>query len=227
MRVYQNHMQLARARKAIYISEFLTKENAYLFYVARQNGGGEGSAHCETMDLASQNTECAWHPGQIVKWVTDFYLNGTAPTCSCWSCSAAKWPYGSLMLLLVTENWQSIRQNCASVIGTFWNGAFSFTRACLPKRHISIEGTTFARVKLQIVGKPEVWGMYILCGHVPNLSISLYCLWYLRKMLTSLLFRVCKPNWPSRPLIGWFWPRSRLANQRARHVRRNRSTTQM
>ena len=39
MRVYQNRMQLARARKAIFISEFLTKENAYLFYVARQNRG--------------------------------------------------------------------------------------------------------------------------------------------------------------------------------------------
>ena len=38
-RVYLNRMQLAKAKKAIYISEYLTKEQARLFYLARQERG--------------------------------------------------------------------------------------------------------------------------------------------------------------------------------------------
>ncbi len=38
-RIYLNRMQLARAKKAIYLSEYLTKEQARLFYLARQERG--------------------------------------------------------------------------------------------------------------------------------------------------------------------------------------------
>ena len=53
MRVYQGRMQLAKAGKPIFISEYLTKEAAYLFYLARQNRG-EGKPLAKTWTWRGQ-----------------------------------------------------------------------------------------------------------------------------------------------------------------------------
>ena len=39
LRIYQARMQLARAQSNVFISELLTKQAAYLFYIARSNRG--------------------------------------------------------------------------------------------------------------------------------------------------------------------------------------------